>query len=743
MKKWIKICLVCLMVITLSPAKDVHAEEFTKKTVAIYNNVDSEKMNLDTYIKNDEVYVQLYDLTKMLGFIVKNDQGTITLTKKGKRVTIKDGSIIYGKSKQDLSVIDQDGVIYVPLTPTINYLDARIEMVGNQLVLFKPKITFSEMVSDMEDTINQGYLLIGKDNGWSVSTSYLWMFINGESSSYLPQFRKERVVISLLIEDDIENFEFKDSKMLDIIKESASILETIGFEVEEYDNSFISAVDKNNIIMDGTRGMIESAAVLNQIKHFYGKNILNAENVFFNQDFPLYNKNDYMYILFKKYIDYYYDNMKDVDKELINFSASSMADITTDLLIGKLVPPLSACMSALKIYSSILDLDDQAAVIITKQDYNAIQCKVLNRIAHYNFRIKMGYVLSKEEISDYMNLARMYYHIAAVYYNSMSEVDKEAFEGNYKAAKAVVDDIDLVPYTVYTFDAPMEKPSMIKKEHIDKLITPETEIWQNALRELVVNEKFDKELWDVFNGYQSRIHLEDMDFDGIPEVIVTSEDARDNWKQSYVYRLEDSSYKFKMNFHGMLLGTYDSENEKFFRIETSHAGSFEVYQWINDFDTMNELRFDKFENEYTLNNEKISKDEYQSLKSKFIDQAQKISSLNAASPFYKSFSKEHRKEISRNLISSYNEGEKNTDYADLYEEFDVKMAFIALLDKNGLHTSVPFKDYQFKESDQSIDIYEVKDTQENSKTEYEVHKNTSYGGLEFLLDMKNNVKISI
>lgn len=738
MKKWIQGLLAVLLLMTLIPQIPLRAAEIEEKTVTVYNNYDQEKINLRLLIDEDEAYVALPSLAKMMGYSIINEDGVINLQKKGKTVILTDSSISYGSAKEELKRMEQNDTIYVPLTPTINYLDGRLSLINDQLILFKPKVSFSSLVTDMEDAINQGYLLVGKDDGWSVGASTLWIFLNGESSILFTDRRLEQAVVNLLLEDDPDTFQINESKLVTLLKETGSLVTNEEIGLVELDDSIEKLVEVGDLVTDITEAGIDIISAVTQVYYFYSENVNNVRNIIYNKNIKLYNDSDHIYKLFDKYISCYDDKSKIMDAEtVLKLVGEKSVDIGGELFLTQ-NPVLAAGFSAYKIYSELLDLNDQASAIILKQHYSSIQCKVLSKIMQVHQSIKKGHVLTENEITDYVNLVRMYYHIAAVYYKDMSEVDKNAFEGNYRTAQALVNDIDRVPNHLYMFDDPTLSPSKITTEQIDQAKQTE-EDWVLALKEFITHHDIDQGLFDAFNIDQSRIHLEDMDFDGVPEVIITTEDSRGSWKMSYVYKLENQSYKNVYTFHGILRGAYQTGSEKVYRIESSHAGTIESFTYLNDLNKVNHLVAD-VGNVYSLNENKISEQEYKDLKSKYIDQAKRISAHNAMSPFYKSYSPEHRSQIYEKLIKAYNEGETTPDYDQMYEDFDVKMALIAILDKKGLHTSVAFDQVNLQKESKDTYLFEVND--EGTKKKYSVKIDRSSGIIDHVMDVGSNLQIN-
>lgn len=743
MKKWIQGFLAVVLLMTLVPQIPLRAAEIEEKTVTVYNNYDQEKINLRLLIDEDEVYVALPSLAKMMGYLIKNEDGVINLQKKGKKVILTDSSISYGSAKEELKRMEQNDTIYVSLTPTINYLDGRLSLINDQLILFKPKVSFSSLVTDMEDAINQGYLLVGKDDGWSVGASTLWVFLNGESSILFTDRRQEQAVVNLLMEDDPDTFQINESKLVTLLKETGSLVTNEEIGLVELDDSIEKLIEVGDLVTDITEAGIDIISAVTQVYYFYSENVNNVRNIIYNKNIKLYNDSDHIYKLFDKYISCYDDKSKIMDAEtVLKLVGEKSVDIGGELFLTQ-NPVLAAGFSAYKIYSELLDLNDQASAIILKQHYSSIQCKVLSKIMQVHQSIKKGHVLTENEITDYVNLVRMYYHIAAVYYKDMSEVDKNAFEGNYRTAQALVNDIDRVSDHVYMFDDPTLSPSKITPEQIIQAKQTEDD-WVLALKEFITHHDIDQGLWDVFNDYQSRIHLEDMDFDGVPEVIITTEDSRGSWKQSIVYKLDGQSYKNCYQFHGMLRGAFQAGDEKIYRIETSHSGTFESFTYIKDFNQIGYITYDTMSSDpnkaYGYNETHISEQEYKDLKSKYIDQAKRISAHNAVSPFYKSYSPKHRSQIYEKLIKAYNEGETTPDYDQMYEDFDVKMALIAILDKNGLHTSVAFDQVKLQKESKDTYLFEVND--EGTKKKYSVKINRSSGIIDNVMDAESNSQIN-
>lgn len=211
----------------------------------------------------------------------------------------------------------------------------------------------------------------------------------------------------------------------------------------------------------------------------YTENIKNVEKTLLNPDMHILSKTDSLYKDLKKITNGYNKNSERMYQDAmmglykdegISFIKNTGGDIIASTLI-KTVPALDVGLSLLKVYGNISGVTDGAVSVIEQKDYTALQSKIAVELQKYHNQIKKGGTLSEEKIRDYVELARMYYHVKTAYYHMYNDYAPDPlFENNYLQYLNIEKEIDKYGHDVFTLDIPNANST-----DINTLIFPKTE----------------------------------------------------------------------------------------------------------------------------------------------------------------------------------------------------------------------------------------------------------------------------
>lgn len=179
MKKIITSILTVLLVLCLFPSWTVRAQEIESFDVVVNDYYKEKDTVLKLYMESEEIMVSLDDLIKLTGYKSEKNENGFRLYRNGKNVLISNETIIYGNHKEEIKVVEYDEKTLVSLIPTIDFLDARLKMNDDSLVMFRPEMTFSKVLSEMKHDLDIGYMRIKKNNSLgtglcSIRTVFEW-----------------------------------------------------------------------------------------------------------------------------------------------------------------------------------------------------------------------------------------------------------------------------------------------------------------------------------------------------------------------------------------------------------------------------------------------------------------------------------------------------------------------------------------------------------------------------------------
>lgn len=457
----------------------VHAIESEKKRIEIYDYYESDNKTVILYFQDNTPYIEPNELALLTDYVYALQDGKIVFEKKSglqttKRVSLKDGKIQYGSYKHTIRTIDVDGVTYIELIPTIDYLDSRLKMSPDgRLILFSAEKTFSQLVNQVSYDLVHGGNIEDNANNLESGAAWLWLLLNGKLLSSMPGERSRRLAFSLLTEEDKDNFILESNRAIvdyaSTVSNDVSFISSVGemMNLEIFDKSLKVFGDHMNMVTNSANLDYEMlsrmANIQLQIEQLYTENIKNVEKTLLNPDMHILSKTDSLYKDLKKITNGYNKNSERMYQDAmmglykdegISFIKNTGGDIIASTLI-KTVPALDVGLSLLKVYGNISGVTDGAVSVIEQKDYTALQSKIAVELQKYHNQIKKGGTLSEEKIRDYVELARMYYHVKTAYYHMYNDYAPDPlFENNYLQYLNIEKGIDKYGHDVFTLDIP-------------------------------------------------------------------------------------------------------------------------------------------------------------------------------------------------------------------------------------------------------------------------------------------------
>lgn len=483
------LCLILAFFVTGSIfIKPIYAEENTIKTIEFYDYYDSKNVTADIYFQNDVPYISPEDLANLTEYqCVIQDKKIVFEKKEGvrtaKRVAIKNDQIVYGPYKEKVESLDFEGSTYIELIPTIDYLDSRLEMSSDgRLLLFSSNKTFSQLVSQVNYDILHGGNISDVTNGLETGTAWLWLLLNGKLLSSMPDERSKRLAYGILTEENKDNFIIRNqSAFVDFcstvsgVSDVSSTVSGMG-DLDFFDESIKKASDRVGSVSEVVGVSSDFLSMIvnfeMQIEQLYLRNIENTKNTLLNKKMGILESKNALYKNLNAIVKGYDKKSENITNEVfIKLYANEVFSFLMDAgvegvasqTILKSFPAIDAGLSLLKVYGDISGVTDGASSIVEQQDYVSLQSKVAIRLNEYHDIIKKGKKFSKEDINNYVELARMYYHVKTAYYHMYNEYHPDPlFEDGYKTYLDIEREIDQYGDSVYTLDLPNVNATDIK-----------------------------------------------------------------------------------------------------------------------------------------------------------------------------------------------------------------------------------------------------------------------------------------
>ena len=483
------LCLILAFFVTGSIfIKPVYAVENTIKTIEFYDYYYSKNVTSDIYFQNDVPYISLEDLANITEYqCVIQDKKIVFEKKEGlrtaKRVVIKNNQIVYGPYKEKVKSLDLEGTTYIELIPTIDYLDSRLEMSPDgRLLLFSSNKTFSQLVSQVNYDILHGGNISDATNELETGTAWLWLLLNGKLLSSMPDERSKRLAYGILTEENKDNFIIRtQSALVDFcstvsgVSDVSSTVSGMG-DLDFFDESIKKASDRVGSVSEVVGVSSDFLSMIvnfeMQIEQLYLRNIENTKNTLLNKKMGILESKNALYKNLNAIVKGYDKKSENITNEVFiklyaNEVFSFLMDVGAEGVVSQTIlksfPAIDAGLSLLKVYGNISGVTDGASSIIEQQDYVSLQSKVAIRLNEYHDLIKKGKKFSKEDIINYVELARMYYHVKTAYYHMYNEYHPDPlFEDGYKTYLDIEREIDQYGDSVYTLDLPNVNATDIK-----------------------------------------------------------------------------------------------------------------------------------------------------------------------------------------------------------------------------------------------------------------------------------------
>lgn len=472
-------CFLSIILIFYLCTLPIQAIEIEIKEIEMYDYYETKNKTVSLCFQGDVPYIEPSVLASLTDYeYIQQDEKMLFKKQNGlqttKLVSIDEGKIQYGSYKDKIKQIEFEDVTYIELIPTIDYLDSRLRMSPDgRMILFSAEKTFSQLVNQVNYDLLHGGNIEENVDSLESGAAWLWLLLNGKLLSSLPDERSKRLAFGLLTEENQDVYVLKSKSALvdfastvsndsDFVSAAGEImsLEVFDKSLKEFGNRLKSIASFANFTYEGLSRMVN---IQLQVEQLYMKNIKNVENTLLNSDMNILNKTDCLYETLKMITDGYTQNSETKYEEAMTSlyaeeGKSFIANITTDIAASsliKVVPALDLGLSLLKVYGNISGVTDGAISAIEKKDYIALQAKVAIELQKYHNQIRKGKTLSEEGIRNYVELARMYYHVKTAYYHMYNEYHPNTlFKDNYQLYLNIEKDIDEYGVDIYTLDIP-------------------------------------------------------------------------------------------------------------------------------------------------------------------------------------------------------------------------------------------------------------------------------------------------
>lgn len=167
------ICLtVVMMCVTMfTSIAFMNEKEYIKNVRAYIIGIDS-SLNLSIMFYKNEPHIKLKDLLKITKFQFNHNKSdnTLEFIREGKKVIIdvNSGKIHYENLSSDIAALKKyDDEIWIPMYPTLNYLNTSAEIIDDAIIFNVAEITLSKFLSDFNNLIvstNKHSVQIDSDN---------------------------------------------------------------------------------------------------------------------------------------------------------------------------------------------------------------------------------------------------------------------------------------------------------------------------------------------------------------------------------------------------------------------------------------------------------------------------------------------------------------------------------------------------------------------------------------------------
>ena len=663
MKKMLKCFFVLALVFQLFSLR-VEALKFNEKIIPTYDAFSKSFGEISLLFDQEDVYIKIENLNNFTGYYFKDTVNETCFIKGNRKVDIKNSQIKYGDASDKIRIIEYKNEQYISFLPTIDYFDIRIDANENGLIIYRLPYTYSQLIDEMVDVINNEKLKIPGVNVAVQGLSWVNKLIDIDFDTLNTDSRLDEVILRILKEDDSQKVT-GNSVLTDLISlgvDVDSFIENVG-HLDCLPEAYLARLPKSKLIqVIGTINDVREIDldVINysiQIGHLYKKNIDNLKNVVLNNKFSPFLLNSKTYKITQKYSDAYGDGDKQIQLVYDYFKKENI-NLIKENILKKCLP--YSLQIGLATYSVLvgdnLNIFDYSEFLLYQKDFHNFQEKIIKEIDQYLTKISKGQILGDDEKEYFIELSRLYFQIAVAYYDYMSEEDGQhaSYDGVKQIAKDKINNIDYTTIHAMLFDNPDYDSTTVTSDELVNMYYDKT--FENRYDQyLKIYQAFIKDL----NGIQT-IQLLDLDKNGIPELLLYSNNNLGDVNCS-IYRISAERKVILIDKISTEYAKFTIRNgiyfiDDFYR--TSTDGQHQIYKGTDLILDVNYSKVDIYGNnnifyEYYQGNTKIDENLYRELINDYNFQNEFIDLKQYGSIYDLSFEDQDYSTIMKDLMNQY------------------------------------------------------------------------------------------
>lgn len=546
-----------IVVIVFSIVTPVQSVNVENKSVVVYDAIESRFQKIDIVFFDKKAYMDLEKLCFLGGYKYSVKNNLIQLKKGNRNVLIQNNKISYGSCSDNITLKEYQNKRYISLFPTIDYLNMRMDLAKNGLILYRSSYSYTDLVNDMIKTLENHYSKIPNVDVFSGTMSYVNQFIEFDLETLNIYSRLDEMIIRVLKEDDVQTIELDDTldDLLSMGVSVASIIEDTGhFEsISSYSLGSSSAkelLDKLGNISQITEKSLNTMNYTFRISNLYRKNIDNIKKVILNKKYSPYKSSTRTYKICKDYVDAYGNREKEIEKVREYITQELNMSLVESLAESIPIPSsIKVCFEVYKIFAgNKLNLFDYSEAIVFQNEFHNFQVVIEKQLNTYLEKIAKKKKLKDDEKEYFVYLSRLYFRISAAYYEYMQEADnKETYISGKENAQMMIDKIDGVDVSCFLYDNPKYNSSNIDDKQLyelkdNELLEKVTDEWAN----IYIDYFYDKNFQDFVSNETGQdfilFQMLDLDNNEIPEILVYRDSYFDD---CYVYSINEDKKVYK------------------------------------------------------------------------------------------------------------------------------------------------------------------------------------------------------
>lgn len=546
-----------IAVIILSLVAPVQSVNVENKSVVVYDAIESRFQKIDIVFFDKKAYMDLEKLCFLGGYKYSVKNNLIQLKKGNRNVRIQNNKISYGSCSDKVTLKEYQNKRYISLFPTIDYLNMRMDLAKNGLILYRSSYSYTDLVNDMVKTLENHYSKIPNVDVFSGTMSYVNQLIEFDLETLNIYSRLDEMIIRVLKEDDVQTIELDDTldDLLSMGVSVASIIEDTGhFEsISSYSLGSSLAeelLDKLGDISQITEKSLNTMNYTFRISNLYRKNIDNIKKVILNKKYSPYKSSTRTYKICKDYVDAYGNREKEIEKVREYITQELNMSLVESLAESIPIPSyIKVCFEVYKIFAgNKLNLFDYSEAIVFQNEFHNFQVVIEKQLNTYLEKIAKKKKLKDDEKEYFVYLSRLYFRISAAYYEYMQEADnKETYISGKENAQMMIDKIDGVDVSSFLYDNPKYNSSNIDDKQLyelkdNELLEKVTDEWAN----IYIDYFYDKNFQDFVSNETGQdfilFQMLDLDNNDIPEILVYRDSYFDD---CYVYSINEDKKVYK------------------------------------------------------------------------------------------------------------------------------------------------------------------------------------------------------